>query len=368
MHVLLTKYPSARIIIGADRNDLNISSLKVGLPRVRHIVTEYTYQRKIHDIIITNLHQFYLTPIVVPPVAPDDPQRGVPSDHSVPIATPMSSNSQCQSKQYRTIQFRPLPQEGIEHFGDWLKTESWNCLNGEMPPTEQVKVMETKFVEKLEKCLPQKQLKISSHEKPWINFEIKYLDRRKKREYAKHGRSEKYLKLKKKYDLKFEEAAKRYLEKNVSELKVSNPGKAYKILKRMGAHPSDCDNEGSFTLQNHIDENLSTEQSIERIANFFAEISQEYPPLDCDQLPQRVKVKLRSENSDQNCVPTLSENDVVKQIISSKKTNSMVPGDLPKPVLQEFPNELAKPVTKIFRSMLETKQWPATWRTEYGVP
>ena len=183
LHVLLTKYPRAGIIIGADRNDLNISSLLVGLPRVRQIVTEYTYQRKIHDIIITNLHQFYLTPIVVPPVAPDDPQRGVPSDHSVPIATPMSSNSQCQSKQYRTIQFRPLPQEGIEHFGDWLKTESWNCLNGEMPPTEQVKVMETKFVEKLEKCLPQKQLKISSHEKPWINFEIKYLDRRKKREY-----------------------------------------------------------------------------------------------------------------------------------------------------------------------------------------
>ena len=73
LHVLLTKYPRAGIIIGADRNDLNISSLLVGLPRVRRIVTEYTYQRKIHDIIITNLHQFCLTPIVVPPVAPDAP-------------------------------------------------------------------------------------------------------------------------------------------------------------------------------------------------------------------------------------------------------------------------------------------------------
>ena len=43
LHVLLTKYPRAGIIIGADRNDLNISSLLVGLPRVRQIVTEYTY-------------------------------------------------------------------------------------------------------------------------------------------------------------------------------------------------------------------------------------------------------------------------------------------------------------------------------------
>ena len=52
LHVLLTKYPRAGIIIGADRNDLNISSLLVGLPRVRQIVTEYTYQRKIHFLYL----------------------------------------------------------------------------------------------------------------------------------------------------------------------------------------------------------------------------------------------------------------------------------------------------------------------------
>ena len=73
--------------------------------------------------------------------------------------------------------------------------------------------METEFLNKLDIYLPQKKLKISSHEKPWINFERKYLDRRKKREYVKHGRSEKFLNLKRKYDKKFEEAAKRYLEK-----------------------------------------------------------------------------------------------------------------------------------------------------------
>ena len=90
LHRLLTKYPHAGVIIGADRNDLDISSLLMGIPRVRQIVTENTYKNRIHDIILTNLHQFYLPPIVVPPVAPDDPNIGVPSDHSVPIATPIS--------------------------------------------------------------------------------------------------------------------------------------------------------------------------------------------------------------------------------------------------------------------------------------
>ena len=154
----------------------------------------------------------------------------------------------------------------------------------------------------------------------------------------------------------------------MSELKTSNPGKAFQILKRMGAPPGESENEGSFTLQNHIDENISTEESIERIADFFAQISQEYPPLDCDQLPNRVKEKLNSESSEQNDTPQLSEKEVSMQIKSSKKTNSMVPGDLPKPIIQEFPDELARPVTKVFQNMLDTKQWPATWRTEYGVP
>ena len=192
-------------------------------------------------------------------------------------------------------------------------------MNEEMPPTEQVNAMESRFIENLDKYLPQKKLKISSHEKPWINFELKYLDRRKKREYAKHGRSEKFLTLKKKYNKKFEEAAKRYMTKNVSELKISNPGKAYQILKRMGAPPGESEQEGSFTLQNHTDENLSTEESIERIANFFAEISQEYPPLDCNLLPDRVREKLNSESVDQNQTPQLSESEVCKEIKSSKK-------------------------------------------------
>ena len=66
MHVLLTKYPNAGVIIGADKNELNISSLIDGLPRVRQIVTENTYKNeKILDIILTNLSQFYKVPIIV---------------------------------------------------------------------------------------------------------------------------------------------------------------------------------------------------------------------------------------------------------------------------------------------------------------
>ena len=47
--------------------------------------------------------------------------------------------------------------------------------------------------------------------------------------------------------------------------------------------------EGTFTLQDHTDQNLSTEELIEQIAQYFAHISQGYPPLDPDALPQCVR-------------------------------------------------------------------------------
>ena len=40
VHMLLSKYPNAGLIIGADKNDLNITSLISGIPRIKQIVTE----------------------------------------------------------------------------------------------------------------------------------------------------------------------------------------------------------------------------------------------------------------------------------------------------------------------------------------
>ena len=78
----------------------------------------------------------------------------------------------------------------------------------------------------------------------------------------------------------------------MDSLKDTQPGKAYKILKDMGAQPGDCTDSHTFTLPNHQLANLTDQQSAEQIANHFASISQEYKPLDLDLLPDRVKSNL----------------------------------------------------------------------------
>ena len=200
-------------------------------------------------------------------------------------------------------------------FGSWIKDECWQQISDDLNPTEQVKVLENIFQDKLDKFFPEKVIKYSNRDLPFITSDIKYYDRRVKREYRKHGRSDKYLQLKEKYDRKFQNATSNYLQKNVTELKHSNPVKSYSILKRMGAPPGESNDEGSFTLLNHRELNLSTEESIEQIAQYFAQISQEYPPLNPDSLPQRVQDNLNS--SDLSDVPNLSEEDVSVQIKKS---------------------------------------------------
>ena len=52
-------------------------------------------------------------------------------------------------------------------------------------------------------------------------------------------------------------------------MKVENPGKAAKTLKKMGASPGDCDDNSSFTLINHLEEGLSVKEQLARFSDYF---------------------------------------------------------------------------------------------------
>ena len=366
-HHLLTKYPSAGLVLGGDKNNLNISSLLSGIPRLRQIVSKNTYKFKILDVLLTNMHQAYAEPYIAPAVPADDPQHGAPSDHNTPVACPLSASNSERARDYITKVSRPIPDSGIREFGQWITVEDWTSIPEDTSPTEQVIAFEKMVQDKLNTILPQKSVKIfPNYDKPFITSDLKKLDRLVKREYCKHNKSPKYLRLKADFDLKFEQAANSYLEKNVRSLKEDNPGKAYKNLKKLGAQPGDCTDEGSFSLISHLNENLTVEESTERIANHFARISQEYLPLNQETLPDTVKTKLN--NIDEKDIPILTEFDVYLKIEKSKKPKSTVTGDVPKRIVQEFSPEFSAPMSKIYNSIAKSGHWPKPWRIEYGTP
>ena len=132
----------------------------------------------------------------------------------------------------------------------------------------------------------------------------------------------------------------------------------------MGAQPGDCTDSHTFTLPNHQADNLSDQESAERIAQHFANISNEYKPLDLDSLPERVKVKLSSLSTP----PVISEHECFEKIVKAKKPQSGVPGDLPAQIVKEFSVELAGPLYKLLNNIIQSASWPQQWKTEFVTP
>ena len=121
-----------------------------------------------------------------------------------------------------------------------------------------------------------KVLKVCTNDKPWTNIEVKKIDRKRKREYVKNGKSDKWKSLNKHFHEVFSKAKHKYYEDMVEDLKTSDQKNWYAKLKRMSC--DDLNDAGEVDIMNMID--ISPEVQIERIADNFAFISNQFKPLD----------------------------------------------------------------------------------------
>ena len=362
LQMLSTQYPESPLILGADKNTMDIRPLLSCGLRLRQVVDLPTRNGAILDIILMNIPQFYNSPVIVPPVPCDDVNSGVPSDHWVPVCVPHTDRGKKIFRRFKIITYRPLPDSCVRKFGEWITSESFSDVNDNLDPSQHAKVLETKLLSNLDKYCPVKTMKLGPQDKPWINNELKTLSRRKQREWIKNGKSSKYKILQKKFSIKYSATAKKYMQDKVQNLKETQPGKAYKLFKSMGAQPGDCTDSNTFTLPNH--QGLSDQECAEQIAEHFASISSEYKPLSRDKLPDRVQFILGSESKP----PVITEHECYEAIKSAKKPTSGVPGDLPGSILKEFSIELATPVSKLLNNIVQSATWPEQYKVEYVTP
>ena len=124
LHMLATKYPDSGIILGADKNKMDIAPiLNCGL-RLRNCVEQPTRLGEVLDVIKMNTFFFYNSAIIVPPIQPEDPVTAKPSDHSVPVVfIPHTDRFSRPKQSYRTIKYRPLPESSLYKFGEWIVIE-----------------------------------------------------------------------------------------------------------------------------------------------------------------------------------------------------------------------------------------------------
>ena len=164
------------------------------------------------------------------------------------------------------------------------------------------------------KSFPQKHIVCYSDDRPWYNDQLRKLKRQRLREYAKNGKSPRYIELYESYSVKSKEAIEKYKEKMKSEVLEGKRGSFYPIIKKLGSQP--YESERSFRIPSHATHNFSHQQSAEALADHFSRISQQLPPLNIESLSSEIRSAL--ESSDLSTAPVLNSIQVRKRLIKAK--------------------------------------------------
>ena len=94
--------------------------------------------------------------------------------------------------------------------------------------------------------------------------------------------------------LKFDQLKKsevsRYTERVIEDIKNGKMNNAYKALRKLDYEKTNKANE--FTPPTNQEMNLSSLESAEVIANHFSLISQEFDPININELPQKIQERL----------------------------------------------------------------------------
>ena len=269
-NILCAKYsPGLEFILAGDTNRLNMKSILNLSPNLKQQVKVPTRMNPdaILDTITSTLSAYYQDPFTLAPLDNDNPNNGKPSDHLIVVWKPINA-SVPKTKVYKEVSYRPLPESGLLLFGNWLKSQSWDTVSMSETAHEKAKNLQNLLLEGIDNFLPVKNVRI-------YNQKLKNIDRRQKREYNKHKKSEKWNKLNEIYLEKCAEEKEKYYKNIVEDLKTSQPGMWYSKLKRMSSH-------------NQAQSEMPTVQSFlgipdqiqgEKIADQFSEISHLYEPL-----------------------------------------------------------------------------------------
>ena len=355
-------FPSAGLIISGDRNDLSDEKLKTVDPSLKQIVRKETRGNKVLTVVLTDLEAFYEEPVIVPPIEVDDIAKGgVQSDHNGVVVSPISDKPFKRTKLVKKI--RPIPQSSLDKIGQVLTNETWKFMDQSLSSTQLVDLFEFYSGGVLDIFCPEKLVHYRADEKPFITEKMKIMKRNIMREYDRKGKSDRYFQLKSIFKGELDKQVSKYKEKIMEDVRNGDRSSSYAALRKLGVRPGD-NLRNTFDLPAHS--NLSIDESVERIADHFAAISNEYTPINMENFPPKIRETL--SNPDMNLIPQLEEYQVYKKISQAKKPNSIVPGDIPKKVIKEFSCELSVPVTRIFNSILQSLEYPRQWVIEYQVP
>ena len=357
-NILNKKYGKGlEFIIAGDTNDLNLDPILSLNPRFCQIVKDWTRMDPpaILDPIITTLANYYQKPECLEPLDADPETGGKKSDHKIVVARAITEINNKPARAQKEVKVRPITDSGMSKLQEWFVDQTWESVFKAESAHEKAALLQDMLMGALNKFLPEKTMKITSNDQPWISHRLKVLDRKRKRIFHKERRSERWKVLNKDFKKEIKNAKSDFYKKAVADLKTKNPGQWYSCLKKITSYDKNKE-------QVDIDEirHLEDQEQAEAIADKFTSIPNDYDAL----------------KSEDISIPHFSSEDIpqfepskVWQLLCKLKTNkTTVQGDFPARLSKKFAAYIAEPLTDVINTSIRRGEYPKIYKFEISTP
>ena len=109
-----------------------------------------------------------------------------------------SINNRC-SRTHKSNIVRPVHGSGMRLLRNWFEEQDWSENLNATLVDRKAELLLSQVNMAVNKYLPEKSIRVASDDEPWFNRSLKKLDRKRRREYNKNRRSDKYLSLSRLY-------------------------------------------------------------------------------------------------------------------------------------------------------------------------
>ena len=224
---LKTIFDNPLIIIGGDTNNRRLAAILEDHADLAVVQAPATRLGAKLDETVCNFLQNVKQCSVA---APLETESGTRSDHGIVLVKAELDNHHHFSK--RSFIYRPITEAGKEKIVRAVALQDWaGVCRGDA--SESAEALRVCLDELIADCFPAVTVRIKSSDHPWITKAVKKQIRRRKRVFAREGRSEKWKKLKKETEELIKKKKAEYFEKIKQKTLNARNAKAYYIAVKM---------------------------------------------------------------------------------------------------------------------------------------
>ena len=147
--------------------------------------------------------------------------------------SPLNHFQNKRGRSKRTVEFRPLTDDGFKAMGAALDDTDWAFIEDIKSASDKMESFQRLLYQIFDQCFPTKIRTFFSKNQPFFTEKLEKLKRRKCREFSKNRKSKKFLDMQAIYRKELLNAKKVYYRKKIHALRSSNPRSWYKNIKNL---------------------------------------------------------------------------------------------------------------------------------------